>query len=70
LTIDNGQLTMEKITIFAARYTGSCGFCRRPIVQGDRVGYDARKKRTLCYRCAEVEYESESMRQMAQQKLM
>jgi hypothetical protein len=63
-------MSMGKITIFAARYTGACGFCRRPIQKGDRVGYDRKNKRTLCYSCAEVEYETESMRQMARQKLL
>jgi hypothetical protein len=52
-----------------AKFAGKCGFCKRPINPGDRAGYEKTHKRTLCYRCAETEYESESMRQMERMKL-
>lgn len=53
---------MKRIRIIAAKYRGSCGYCRRPINPGDLAGYDGEKKRTLCYPCAEAEYEGEALK--------
>ncbi len=37
-----------------ARFKGACYSCRRPIAEGDPIGYDREAKRTYCYpECAE-----------------
>lgn len=34
-----------------AKFRGRCARCRYPINPGDEIGYDSKRRRTVCGRC-------------------